>query len=342
MTTRCGRVGPRTRLGDDGRARINTGKADCMKLILSRKGFDDGTGECASPIFPDLSLLSLPIPIDGAAHRMRDATRRNSNFDHGDVVADLSGRYDKTASVHLDPLLTPWKEPVSPRWRPAFGQDGSAQGHLLKEKVTKDDLFLFFGWFRQVEHVDGKWRYKPGSPNLHVLFGWLQVARILRLRNRCRQGSRGWLADHPHVRHSVDMGGQNTLYVASKRLRVHGQDLGVDGGGTFVRFNDRLQLTAPHQRNRSAWRLPPWFHPEAHLPPDHPRNLSYHRNDPSRWQLDSVDSSWTQLRSVAKGQEFVIDIGDGRIDDGRCGPATKWLHSLFAVPEPGHAADREC
>ena len=38
-------------------------------LFLSRKGLDSGTGECASPIFPDRSMLSLPIPICGAAHR---------------------------------------------------------------------------------------------------------------------------------------------------------------------------------------------------------------------------------------------------------------------------------
>ena len=32
------------------------------KLILSRKGFDSGSGGCPSPIFPDGTMFSLPIP----------------------------------------------------------------------------------------------------------------------------------------------------------------------------------------------------------------------------------------------------------------------------------------
>ena len=35
-----------------------------MKLILSRKGFDSQSGGCPSPIFPDGTLYSLPIPDD--------------------------------------------------------------------------------------------------------------------------------------------------------------------------------------------------------------------------------------------------------------------------------------
>ena len=33
-----------------------------MKIILSRKGFDSKFGGMASPILPDGTLLSLPIP----------------------------------------------------------------------------------------------------------------------------------------------------------------------------------------------------------------------------------------------------------------------------------------
>ena len=33
-----------------------------MKIILSRKGFDDSNGGCASPILPDGTMLSMPIP----------------------------------------------------------------------------------------------------------------------------------------------------------------------------------------------------------------------------------------------------------------------------------------
>ena len=33
-----------------------------MKIILSRKGFDSSNGGISSPILPDGTLLSLPIP----------------------------------------------------------------------------------------------------------------------------------------------------------------------------------------------------------------------------------------------------------------------------------------
>ncbi|MEA4978412.1 MAG: hypothetical protein VB098_00745 [Petrimonas sp.] len=33
-----------------------------MKVILSRKGFDSQYGQISSPILPDSTLLSLPIP----------------------------------------------------------------------------------------------------------------------------------------------------------------------------------------------------------------------------------------------------------------------------------------
>ena len=35
---------------------------DKMKIILSRKGFDSSNGGCPSPILPDGTLLSMPIP----------------------------------------------------------------------------------------------------------------------------------------------------------------------------------------------------------------------------------------------------------------------------------------
>ena len=39
-----------------------------MKVILSRKGFDSMNGSCPSPIMPDGTLLSMPIPSDDEAN----------------------------------------------------------------------------------------------------------------------------------------------------------------------------------------------------------------------------------------------------------------------------------
>ena len=37
-----------------------------MKIILSRKGFDAEAGGFASPILPDGTMVSLPIPDDSS------------------------------------------------------------------------------------------------------------------------------------------------------------------------------------------------------------------------------------------------------------------------------------
>ena len=239
-----------------------------MKLVLSRKGFDAGYGGCASPIFEDQSMVSLPIPA--GCHLMSQATGRNANFKRGDVLASLTSRradgrrYTAKSSVHLDPYLSRDVANSPVNWRPAFGQDGGAQTHLTRQQVGKDDLFLFFGWFRQVNRADGIWRYVPGSPDLHVMFGWLQIAEVLRIDRSFDLDDRHlWLSDHPHLREREKITARNnTIYVATDRLVVDGEDIGVQGGGTFDTFRDCLQLTAPRDaRGRSDWQLPGWFHP---------------------------------------------------------------------------------
>ena len=54
-----------------------------------------------------------------------------------------------------------------PDWRPAFGQVGAAQKHLEQQGVSVGDVFLFFGWFRDViRNTDGRWKYNPrASPS---------------------------------------------------------------------------------------------------------------------------------------------------------------------------------
>lgn len=81
-------------------------------------------------------------------------------------------------------------------WKSAFGQTGSALGHLQKQKVGIGDLFLFFGSFRQTEFIDGKLSYVKGASDLHVIYGYLQVGDIVCSQDNVPQ----WLAEHPHAK----------------------------------------------------------------------------------------------------------------------------------------------
>ena len=81
------------------------------KLILSRKGFDSASGGCPSPIFPDGTMYSLPIPSGGAQITYGDLYYGDINI--GQLVDDLTrrrypeNRFDARDGVHLDPDYQP-------------------------------------------------------------------------------------------------------------------------------------------------------------------------------------------------------------------------------------------
>ena len=73
-----------------------------MKLILSRKGFDSSYGGCASPIFPDSALYSLPIPDCYSNITYGDIRHGDTNI--GEMVEDLTDKDVKRDHyAHLDP-----------------------------------------------------------------------------------------------------------------------------------------------------------------------------------------------------------------------------------------------
>ena len=262
-----------------------------MKLILSRKGFDSSYGGVPSPILPTGELISLPIP-DHAARRSYQEIRADGQ-PLGPLVRDLTrGRLGPADTAHLDPDLNPESVARQPGWRPVFGQAGAAEAHLQRLGVGQGDLFLFFGWFRRVEWAAGRYRYVPGAPDLHVLFGWLQVGRHIPLE--ARHTVPPWARDHPHYAHTTAPDG---MYLAAERLTLDGYTLHLPGAGRFAHFRPELCLTAPGAA-RSTWLLPAWFHPGASRPP-----LTYHQ-DPHRWQLRD---GYAWLQSATRGQEFVLD-----------------------------------
>jgi hypothetical protein len=268
-----------------------------MKICFSRKGFDSQYGRIPSPILPDGRLVPFPIP---AAHD--DLTMKDVGFEDVDLkglLSDLScGRLSIETHVHLDPDLDRGAKQRLPGWRPALGQTGSAQGHLARQEFGVGDVFLFFGWFRRVERTGDRWRYVPSAPNLHVMFGWLEVAEVLAIvTHRAESLKRQpWIAVHPHVaRPDHYNSALNHLYVAGTVSRYVPSS--SFAAGRFAQFKDVLRLTA-ESHSRTVWRLPRWFMPENTRPP-----LSYHPAG-SRWVCDEQG---VLLRSAAKGQEFVLD-----------------------------------
>lgn len=264
-----------------------------MKLILSRKGFDSSAGGVASPIFPDGTMISLPIPDQLSPIRYRDIELRGHSL--GRVVSELTRtRQRPEAGAHLDPDLVASAYPRKPGWRAIFGQAGGEQTVLARDEIGPGDLFLFFGWFRRVERSGGVLRFAKGTPDLHVLWGWLQVDHVLDVAT---SKIPTWAAYHPHVA-AAGHRSNNALYVARETLVVDGLARGVAGAGVFATYDERLRLTKPGTAKRSLWSLPAWFEPAANRPA-----LGYHR-EPSRW---TRRGEHVELQSVGRGQEFVLD-----------------------------------
>ena len=281
-----------------------------MKIVFSRKGFDAKYGGKPSPIFPDGSTLSLPIPYKRSPTRFRDVQWRGESI--GEIVESLSNRRVKRGErCHLDPDLNAGALARLTGWRPAFGQVETAQSHLENEGVGPGDLFLFFGWFRAVERaIGGSWKYVRNAPHVHRLFGWLQVSEVVPVEGTLTRAraERPWLSRHPHLNRHWD---NNTVYIAGETLNVEGLSERT-GAGLFGGNGERLTLTAPGSANRSEWRLPSWFYPPGGCP-----ILSHHHNR----KLWCRRKPWAYVKTV-RGQEFVFDV-EGIPE------AVSWVRSLF-------------
>lgn len=273
-----------------------------MKIVLSRKGFDGESGGYPSPILPNGRLFSLPIPSRECDNSYADICRNIGLPDN--LVEQLThGRFKARRRVHLDPDIREENLPRKRGWRPLYGAGGGAGSGaaiLRSQGVGAGDIFLFYGWFRRTTVENGKIRYDRSAPEIHSLFGWLQVDKVLDAKETKRSLPK-------HLRWAEYFGHfgweSGTVFVARKRLLLPGSSRRLPGGGVFDVFRQELQLTAPGRYQKGTWRkstwmLPKWFWPSRGKVP-----LSFHENT-SRWQRRG---NCAILESAARGQEFVLD-----------------------------------
>jgi hypothetical protein len=188
-----------------------------MKIILSRKGFDGENGKIPSPIFPDGTVVSLPIPsedpdtYDQLQHR---------GLSLQDLLRDLRPRdvYDR---CHVDPdLVADRRKTPIPGWKPAFGQIGAAQSYLQNTVgIGPGDLFLFFGNFHFVEEENGHFHFVKVADepvrgrDVQLIWGYLQVGQIL--TTPADIAAYTW---HPHANQTRLVQPSNALYLPTDRL----------------------------------------------------------------------------------------------------------------------------
>lgn len=274
-----------------------------MKIILSRKGFDSSYGGIPSPVIRMANglhkIISLPIPTP---KEQSDVQYSELEFLEDYSMDTFINANHSTFSTkfsqycHLDPDLRYESKKVREEaWTPAFGQDDIAQLVLQRNQVQKGDLFLFFGWFQFAEFVRNDFKFiKSGKyPNgFHMLFGYLEIESSFKVSENCPID----LNYHPHFKfhntYRERSKRNNTIYKASEYL----SELPNLKGANIFNFSEELILTIPLESRRSIWRLPTFFHPNNGI------EMGYHHNQ-NRW---SIGNSQTILKTVAKGQEFVI------------------------------------
>ena len=270
-----------------------------MKLIFSRKGFDSAAGGVPSPIFPDGRMVSFPIPDKRSKVTYAEISYNGASL--GPLVAQLTGgRIPAYYRAHIDPDLAQDSLPRFAGWRPIFGQTGSAQSHLRKNGVGPGDLFLFFGLFRRIEVRDGFYTWVKNVRPCHVIWGWLQIAEVLPIESSKPPSGYEWAEYHPHFRQEGES--NNVVYLASRHLEVDGVETNsLSGAGVFTHFSPKRQLTASSAETTTTWNLPAWFHPSGNRTP-----LTYH-GDVQRWRRQGER---TELKTVARGQEFILDCDE--------------------------------
>ena len=204
-----------------------------LKIILSRKGFDSSAGGVASPVFEDGTMLSLPIPASQSPILYSDINSRVGNL--GSIVEALTNkRISKKTGAHLDPDIEVGALHRDKGWKPIFGQVNQAQGHLRNQRIAKGDLFLFYGWFRDVIGQGENISYKTGGADKHVIWGWLQIGEI-DVIDQMNPDEKTWARYHPHFHQS--MSGSNTLYTSASSLSIDGHAVLVKSYRTLFSEN---------------------------------------------------------------------------------------------------------
>lgn len=262
-----------------------------MKIIFSRKGYDSSAGGFPSLIFPDGTLFSIPIPTTHDDDSFGDINFSYESDSIQKILNDLTGGRvchnkqwkdidygSSKQKCHIDPAFISENGFTGI----ALGQVGSSEGHLRKQGVESGDLFLFYGWYKEVEKVDGIWRYKPSANDIHQMWAFMEVKNSVYLddENQIDQAleSFPFLKHHPHVRKSIE--GKNRVYL-SKSYQ-------------YFKFDQKRCLTdLKNYKGRATWRLPVCFYQH--------QAFSYLK------EFTKQDHS-TIVSYKGYGQEFVLDL----------------------------------
>lgn len=264
-----------------------------MKVSFSRKGFDSGFGGQANAILPDGTLLPFPIPSDDGYPNRYDSLFHNG-ISFFDIISSLKKhpKIAKESPCHLDPDLRRDVIYRHDNWQPAFGQADQSLSELFNNNFGLNDLFLFFGWFKETEYRNGRLQYKRNVSDMHLIYGYMQVGHMI----QCGDVVPEWLASHPHAYRIKEGSSKDAIFLSRERLSF-APDL---PGAGMLHYAPELVLTAPGM-SRSRWELPHFFNEEnvriSHSPKQ-PEDGSFFQSTPIGqemiWEAPQAAIPWLQ------------------------------------------------
>ncbi|MDR3272470.1 MAG: hypothetical protein LBT29_03170 [Flavobacteriaceae bacterium] len=265
-----------------------------MKIIFSRKGFDTSNGGIPSPMFADGTLLSLPIPEGISSLPYKDIQFNGKNY--AKIICELNPRGKPNTNAHLDPdLRYNARNRISNKniWRGLFGQWGVAQAILQKCGIGKDDIFLFFGWFKETIEKNGSFCYKPNAPDVHAVWGYMQVESLIKRQKEYLDyaNNNPDIKNHPHAQgFQANIYPNNCIYVARDKLSYNDK---IHGYGVLRnKQNGNSIILTENQKTKTNWKLPRDVFANVKFCSHNKNNLF---DSEGRW-------CWKTL-----GQEFVVD-----------------------------------
>ncbi|HBZ41630.1 MAG: hypothetical protein A2Y20_04075 [Firmicutes bacterium GWF2_51_9] len=227
-----------------------------------------------SQIIDGKVLLSFPIPFDKNETKYSELKYKGKNYFQ--IVKELKPTFN-FEKCHLDPdIYDNILEKRPDDWEACFGQEEAALTHLMNQKVKVGDVFLFFGWFIEVENVGSGYKYKRGASDKHVIFGYFQISGIHDTSDEIAKYH--W---HPHS--TTRPSKPNAIFTALEFLL----DTKLPGYGTFT-YSEDLDLTRKGY-SRSKWELPDCIKCKT---------ISYH---------NEFSQKKDYFQSAMIGQEFVLD-----------------------------------
>lgn len=280
-----------------------------MKIILSKKGVDSSNFSEPIEAKEGEELFFMPIPSLKEKHKYQDIMHcpgkslldvANENCKNGKFKIQIpikTLQQDNKVGCHLDPQVKDYFG--QKKFLASFGQAESAQSYLENNEVGLKDLFLFFGWYYDIDEKRDK----------QVIWGYMQVGDILTFQEDGKVDSKilgqnlsreyveskyPFLKNQPHWinKENYPYSRRNTIYIASEFFN---NDHSIKGFGVFKYDKEKeLDLTAKNAKCKSQWQV------------ERLKNVcvQYKKGNGEQYQFD--DNGYI---SIAKGfgQEFVID-----------------------------------